>query len=259
VPALADVQLGVRDALVRGDADAVAPLLSGGKVPRARLAIHERHYRTTLVTALLDRFPATIWLVGSDLVTAAASTFVREHPPSRPCIAEYGDIFPPYLQARAPESLPYLGQFAELEWHLGRLALAVDTPPLRDISLLRADGLADTRLSLQPHVHLMHLDWSLDELMAIYLSDRSPDRFELSPGDIWLRVSGLRGEIRLSRVAAADAAFLAAVADGSTVTDAALRATERESSFDAGRALVSLFTDGLVTAVHRPGMETIHG
>jgi hypothetical protein len=69
MPALADIQSAIRDALVRGDRSVLAPILSGGADPAHRLAIHQRHYAASLTRALLDRFPATVWLVGSELVT----------------------------------------------------------------------------------------------------------------------------------------------------------------------------------------------
>jgi hypothetical protein len=180
MPGLADIQAAVRDALVRGDRRAAAPMLLGGAHPELRLAIHQRHYSASLTTALLDRFPATVWLVGSELVTDAATSFTREHPPSKPCIAEYGEPFPQHLGAHpAAGSLPYLSQFAELEWHLGRLALATDD---------------------SPNVHYLHLDWSLDELIAVYLADSAPDAFALRREDVWLEVRGLRGTLEMHRL-----------------------------------------------------------
>ena len=136
MPALADIQSAIRDALVHGDRTALAPMLSGGVHPEYRLAIHQRHYAASLTRALLDRFPATVWLVGSELVTDAATSFIREQPPSKPCIAEYGESFPQHLGAHpAAASLPYLSQFAELEWHLGRLALATENRRTCTISI----------------------------------------------------------------------------------------------------------------------------
>jgi hypothetical protein len=88
---LADIQAGIRDALVDGNGAAVAPVLVGGRRPAQRLAIHQRHYVASLTRALVERFPATVWLVGSELVTHVATLFVREHPPTRPCVAEYGN------------------------------------------------------------------------------------------------------------------------------------------------------------------------
>jgi Putative DNA-binding domain len=180
VPALADIQAAVRDALVRGDRRSVAPMLSGGAHPEHRLAIHQRHYAASLTRALLDRFPATVWLVGSELVTDAATSFIREHPPSKPCIAEYGESFPQHLGAHsAAASVPYLSQFAELEWHLGRLALATDE---------------------LANAHYVHLDWSLDELIGVYLADSAPDTFALRHEDVWLEVRGLRGTLETHRL-----------------------------------------------------------
>jgi hypothetical protein len=177
---LADLQAGIRDAVVNGNAAAVSPVLVGGICPEHRLAIHRRQYVASLTRALVDRFPATVWLVGSELVTHAATSFIREHPPSRPCIAEYGDRFPRHLGAHpATASLPYLAQFAELEWHLGRLALATDD---------------------STNVQYIHLDWTLDELIGFYLRDSAPNEYALRQEDVWLEIRGLRGELQTNRL-----------------------------------------------------------
>jgi hypothetical protein len=180
VPSLTTIQAGIARALVRGDNSQIRTFLRGGTRPEHRLAIHQRHYTASLIRALVDRFPATVWLVGSDLVTDAAQSFIREHPPTRPCIAEYGERFPAYLAASIPaRTLPYLAQFAQLEWHLGRLALATTE---------------------SANVHYLRLEWALDELMAIFLADRAPERFTLRDEDVWLEIRGLRGEIRMTRL-----------------------------------------------------------
>ena len=177
---LADIQAGIRDALVDGNDAAVAPVLLGGSRPAQRLAIHQRHYVASLTRALVERFPATVWLVGSELVTHVATSFIRKRPPSRPCVAEYGDEFPRYLGAHpAAESLPYLAQFAELEWHLGRLALATDE---------------------STNAQYVHLDWALDELIGFYLTDTAPNEYALRQEDVWLEIRGLRGELRMNRL-----------------------------------------------------------
>jgi hypothetical protein len=184
VPRLAEIQSAIRDALVRGTGSALTSILSGGLHAERRFAIHQRHYAASLTKALLNRFPATVWLVGSDLVTDAASSFIREQPPSKPCIAEYGASFPEHLGAHpAAAPLPYLRQFAELEWHLSRLALATDE---------------------SPHVHHLHLEWSLDELMGVYLGDCAPEQFVLRCEDIWLEIRGSRGTVELNRLTVDD-------------------------------------------------------
>jgi hypothetical protein len=181
MPTLAEIQSLITKALVQGDRHALVPVLAGGARATSRVAIHERHYTASLVRALVDRFPATVWLVGSELVTDAAASFIREQPPSKPCIAEYGETFPQHLSAHPlAASLPYLQQFAQLEWHLGRLALATED---------------------SPNVHYLHLHWSLDELIGVYLADRAPDTFALRHEDVWLAIRGLRGTLEMERLA----------------------------------------------------------
>jgi hypothetical protein len=258
VHALADLQAGIRQALLTGDASPLQPVLVGGRDGQRRLAIHQRHYAASLTTSLLDRFPATVWLLGSPFVTDAARQFVQEHPPTRPCIAEYGEEFPAFLATRpGAAGTPYVRQFAELEWHVGRLSLAVDLPSLTapDLSAFDSATLTDATLTLQPGVHYMKADWAIDELMSLYLTDRAPDRFLLTPGHAWIELRGVRGELRLNRRGHADFEFRAALAAGNTLGDAAVSALEIDASFDAGRALLALLADGLVATAGVPQAE----
>jgi hypothetical protein len=250
--ALADIQSHVRRALLTGDAHPLAPLLVGGRDARTRLAIHQRHYAASLITALLDRFPATVWLVGSAFVTEAARHFVRHHPPTRPCIAEYGEAFPAFLAAQAGASdIPYLHQFAELEWHLGRLALAVDVPAvtLVDTSAIDAAALVGATVALQPGVHYMHADWAIDELISLYLADDAPDQFSLQPGDRWLELRGSRGELRMNRLGHAEFVFRSTLATGISLGAAAVSALDVDETLQAGHALLGIFRDGLVITI----------
>lgn len=250
--ALPELQKGIRDALVLGEISGLESVLVGGRDARKRLAIHQRHYRTSLITALLDRFPATGWLVGSEFVTDAAREFVRAYPPSRPCIAEYGDEFPTFLGSRTEaQAIPYLRQFSELEWHVGRLSIAVDLPArtIGDVARFDAMALGDAGLVLQPGVHYFHGDWAVDELISLYLSDSAPDRFALTPGDVWLEVRGARGELRMTRLSQTVFAFRRALASGVSLADAAISAFDIDSAFDAGQALIGLVDDGLVAAI----------
>ncbi len=257
MPVLADLQAAVRRAVVGGDVSTVAPWLTGGGDSRHRLAIHHRHYTTSLVTALLSRFPATVWLVGSDLVTAAARVYVETQPPMRPCIAEYGEGFPTFLAEQPGASnLLYVEPFARLEWHLGHLALAVERPAVSNLSAIRPDDLYGLTLTVQPSVHYLHLTWPVDTLFSIFLTGTEPEQFELKPGDIWIEVRGVRGELRITRLAAPDFAFRSAVADGAPLGDAALRAITRDATFDVSTALTLLLTDRLVTGARGYHLET---
>lgn len=174
---LADVQSAVAGTLRTGvPQDLNAIPLVGGQSPDRRLAIHARHYAASLTAALVERFPATVWLIGSAAVVDAAGAFIRAHPPTAPCIAEYGEGFPAFLAARVPH-LSYLEPFATLDWHLGRLALATD------VAVVRVD-----------------IDWSVDELIRFYLTGTAPDRYEIRSGRACVELRGSRGDLWMQRV-----------------------------------------------------------
>ncbi|HEX5845517.1 MAG TPA: DNA-binding domain-containing protein, partial [Rhodoplanes sp.] len=151
MPPLVEVQRRLRDAVVGPGSSAIIPLLVGGADPGERLAIHRRHCEGSLVRALLEKFPATTWLIGSPAMHDAARAFVGRHPPIAPCIAEYGENFPGFLADReGSPSLAYLRWFAELEWRLVHAAIAIDRPALDLHSLAEHGDLSDVELVAQP-------------------------------------------------------------------------------------------------------------
>jgi hypothetical protein len=256
---LADIQGHLRRAVVEGEADAVRPLLTGGRDPLHRLAIHQRHYETSLVTGLLTRFPATGWLVGSAALIEPARAFIRSHPPAAPCIAEYGEGFAAWLaESPVAQRVPYVAVFAELDWHLGRMAVAVDRAPVTAdaLSALPASRLADARLSFQSGVHYLAADWPIDTLMRLFVTDTAPDRLSLGPEPVWLEVRGSRGELGFARLDEADFAFRRALHARESLGAAVDRATAVNATFDAGRAVAALLATSLVVGVFTRRLES---
>jgi len=246
------MQLRIRRAVVDGDTAGIAPLLIGGRDPGQRLAIHQRHYRSSLVAAIRTKFPATAWLLGMPFLDEAAEQFVQQQPPAAPCIAEYGEQFPCFLStylggARAP----YLCSFAELEWHLGQVAIAVDQPALAldAFSTLEINTLMDASLMLQAGLRYLHASWPVDDLMKLYLTDTAHSEYRLAPADVWLEVRGSRGEFQINRLNAAEFVFRKAVLDRQSIGNAAQRALDTNAEFDAGQAFTTLVNGGYVIAI----------
>jgi hypothetical protein len=250
---LADLQSDIATAVIEGTVPASAGLLTGGDNPTRRFAIHSRHYTASLARSLVERFAATTWLAGSDFVTEAAMRFVREHPPTRPCIAEYGDEFPAYLASCVGTRLPYIGQFAMVDWHLGRLAIAVDAVPLDTLTDCDPTRLANTRATLQTGTEYVALDWPLDELLRFFLAGDAPSRYALHNEPVWLELRGSRGELRLNRLTKGDYLFRQAVARRSTLGRATVLALRADESFEPVRAVRAMLDAGLVTEAAQAG------
>lgn len=250
---LAEFQAQARGAILDGDALRLRSVLTGGRDPLTRFAIHQRHYEASLVRALIEKFPATVWLAGSSFVTEAARAFVQRHPPHAPCIAEYGADFPAYLAGRADaERADWLRSTGELEWRLGRVALAVDHAPIGIDALrsIEAARLADCTVVLQPGLSYLAADWPVDDLVKLFLSETAPDSYTLTAERVFLEVRGARGTFSMARLSAGAFAFRQPLAQGSTIGNAAEAALDADRGFDAGTALLQLIADGLVTTVH---------
>jgi Putative DNA-binding domain len=251
VPSLAETQLRLRRAVVGDDIAGVVPLLIGGRDPERRLAIHRRHYESSLMTAIRTKFPATAWLVGSPFLDEAAKQFVRRHPPTAPCIAEYGEEFPRFLSSHLGAArVPYLHPFAELEWHLGKVAISVDrpVPALEEFSRVETNALMDAGLTLQQGLRYLHSPWPVDDLMKLYLSEMAPSEYRLAPADVWLEVRGARGEFQINRLDSAEFIFRKAILDGQSIGAAAERALDENDEFNVGHAFAMLVTGGHIIA-----------
>src|SRR6516164_3164096 len=250
MPSLAETQLRIRRAVVDGDTAGIAPLLIGGRDPGQRLAIHQRHYRSSLVAAIRTKFPATAWLLGMPFLDEAAKQFVRQQPPAAPCIAEYGEEFPRFLSTYLGGArVPFLCSFEELEWHLGQVAIAVDRPALDAFSALEINTLMDASLMLQAGFRYLHASWPVDDLMKLYLTDTAHSEYRLAPTDVWLEVRGSRGEFHINRLNAAEFVFRKAVLDRQSIGNAAQRALDTNAEFDAGQAFTTLVNGGYVIAI----------
>jgi hypothetical protein len=243
-------------AVVAGDTAAIAPLLGGDFETRRRLRVHQRNYETSLVKALAEKYPATAWLVGSPFLTQSARAFVHDHPPLAPCIAEYGGGFPEFI-ARAPgaERVPYLREFAELEWAIGNVSIEIELPAVSggEIKRVAAEELPDVVLTLQPGLRLLEAAWPVDELMRLYSSDTAPQQLVLEPEPACIQVRGARGAVQVDRLDPGDLAFRRAVMQGRSLGDAAERALRISNSFDPGPALAALIGERLVTGHRAPG------
>jgi hypothetical protein len=245
---LYEIQAHLRDAVICGDTNGISSALIGGRDPEKRLSIHQRNYQASLTDALLTKFPAAQWLLGTRFVTEAAGSFIRECPPCMPCIADYGSEFPDCLGQCAPH-LRYVRDFAILEWFVGKVAIAIDHPPVDIDAFSKIDSLPDTVVTFQTGVHYLHTGWLVDELMTVYLSDNAPAQFELRPEGVWIEIHGARGEFQMNRLIEEDFMFRQSLLQGFSIGAAAARVLDLNPGFDPGPALVSIVKAGLLTAI----------
>jgi hypothetical protein len=161
MPTLRELQAGFRETLLAGNDGMVADAVrADGLGPAARLAVYRHHVFTSLTAALEATFPVVVQLVDPRFFRYAADRYIREQPPTSPCLFEYGASFPAFLASfPASSHLAYLPDVARLEWAMNLALHAPDAVPLEPEALLALPALA-----LDPSLTLLSSPWPIDAI-----------------------------------------------------------------------------------------------
>jgi hypothetical protein len=229
MPALRDLQAFFREAILGGDALPAAHAIAGdGLQPEARLGLYRHHVFTTLTAALRATFPVVCRLVDARFFAYAADSFIRRHPPSGPCLIEYGAAFPEFLASFPPcRAHAYLPDVARLEWAMNVAMHAEEIAPL-DM----------TRLAMMPLGAVPHLVFRLDPSVSYVASAWPIDRIwranqdhpggvgvvDLDGGGVQLEVRRIGEDVTMRAVSAPQHAFRRGLLDGLSLERAAATA-----------------------------------
>jgi hypothetical protein len=253
MPALREVQMAFRRALLDDDGGALAALVADdGVAPADRLAVHRNNLRISLTDALRDTFPVVCRLVDERFFAYAAHAFLTAHPPARACLAEYGAGFADFLADFPPcRELLYLPDVARLEWLMHAAAHAAAGEPLAPSSLAEVAAADAPRLlfRLDPSLGFLASPWPVDRIWHANRPDlQSEEVVDLTGGGVYLEISR-RGPDVVSRTTdAATFAFRQAIAGGAALEVATVAAFAADALFDLGAAVAELFRHGSVVA-----------
>ena len=100
------------------------------------LNIYRNNYRENLHHALAAAYPIVEQLVGADFFRLLARQFIAQHPSRSGNLHHYGAQLPAFLASfTAAQSLPYLADFARLEWACHVAYYAADRAPFNPLRL----------------------------------------------------------------------------------------------------------------------------
>jgi len=258
VTSLRELQRDVRRALLgRGDDPAAAAVAEDGLTAQARLAIYRHHVFTTLTAALQATFPVVCRLVDERFFAYAADQYIRQDPPSGPCLFEYGATFPAFLAGfPACEGLPYLADVARLEWAMNRALHAAAGVPLEQAALRapvsEVDG--DEVFSLDPSLSLVASRWPIDRIWQSNQPEADPEAtVDLSAGGgVRLEVRRVGDDVVFRGLDPGVFAFRHALAEGHRLAEAVERALAADEAFDLPGGLAAIYRDGLLAGIARP-------
>jgi hypothetical protein len=227
----------------RHEPELLALIEPDGIQPEARLRIYCNHATVTLTEALKTIFPVVCRLVGERFFAYAAHKYINKTPPSRPCLAEYGESFPDFLASfPACSNLVYLADVARLEWAITQSLHAEEPRPLDRSALVSPDLV----LSLHPASQLVASQWPIDRIWQANQPDGDTDAvIDLDTGGVRLQVYRRGDRVVIRGVEESTYVFLDVLARGARLIDAVEAARRVSPMFDAAASLSFLFEEEL--------------
>jgi len=140
-----------------------------------RLEIYNRQYWFRVIGAVSEDYPAISAVLGAKKFDSLILAYLRENPSTSFTLRNLGSKLPQWLEAHpefAPRRHKLLLDIARLEWAYVEAFDSAEHAPLTTDDF--ADLSAESRLSLQPHLQLLDLNYPVDELVLAVHQQTSP-------------------------------------------------------------------------------------
>ncbi|WP_193367192.1 HvfC/BufC N-terminal domain-containing protein [Pelagibius marinus] len=252
---LADLQADFAAALNDPALPAPADVRRQVKLPQSRrFDVYRNNMMVSLIEVLEATFPVVQRLVGSDFFKAAAKVYIRQAPPRSPVLLLYGETFGDFLDGFEPAAgVPYLGDVARLEWARVNAYHAADAEPLtiEHLAAVPQAQLAQTHFTLHPSLRLVSSRFPVASLWAATSGADPQAEVDMKRGeDAAVLRPMLAVDLRL--LPPGGHAFMAALAGGHPLGEAADLAARAVEDFDLACHLQGLFQLGAVAALQPP-------
>jgi uncharacterized protein (UPF0276 family) len=213
----------LQDTLPEESPTLVSLAQSGSDTAHVRLGIYHRAYRLRLCEVLRDSFTKTSAYMG-ELFDQHASEFAVAQPPALRNLGRYGAILPAFLQQTYPDN-PELVELAQLDWDLRSRFDGADAPA-STLNALQPDADGDvfclTMTSpLHPSVVLRNSQSNAVKLWRAIDDDTDVPEVQLDNSGAGLVVWRWEFQPHFMRLDAAQYRFMQALAEGSSIQDAA--------------------------------------
>ena len=254
---LRDLQAAFADALISDIGAATAStnkasaIIRAGALPAARrLEIYRHNVLSNLRGALGDIYPAVKAIVGEAFFNHAAAQFIVANPSRSGDLNQFGQSFATFLTTYPHAvDLPYLADVAGLEWAWHESFHAADHAPLELARLaeIPPELYSELRFQLHSSVRLQSSRFALFRIWEVNQADYAgPLDVDWSVGGDHLLVQRDGVEVAVRRLPETPYRFLAALATGAKLEDAAEPALEADPDFDLQGFLLEAVQSGVI-------------
>ena len=237
--ALLDPDLPVPEGIIRPD----------GQPASKRFDVYRNNVVASLVSAMGEAFPVCKRLVGDAFFDAVALNYVRANPPRSPLIMFYGAEFSDFLANFEPaQQVPYLPDVARLE-HARRVAFhAADDKVMdpQDFANVPPEKIAEISMVFHASVRIIP---SAFPIFSIWRFNSTDDTTPIAQNAEDVLVTRPAAEVLMQRLPAGGAAFIGALSNGKTLSDAADIASIAAPTFDLSENIGALLSAGALTNI----------
>lgn len=219
-----------------------------GSDPAVRFAVYRNNVMVSLIDALADNCPVLQAQVGEDFFRAMAAEFIRQHPPSSPVLAQYGEGFADWIAAFPPlADWPWLADLAKLEFAFITALHAPDTQTACRIFPSAVDP-QTTGLVMNNSLQVVCSRWAIYQIWCAHQTEDPVSDIDPSQPESVLLFRH-NDDVMILPVSAAQAQFTACLAAGATLFQALEEGKRDEPDFSPEKTLAQLHHYGLLVAL----------
>lgn len=251
MPKLTDLQADFADKLLKPE----APPPAEARGPTATLPVKRYNvYRNNVVASLIQvleaRYPVVLRLVGEEFFRGMSRLYLDAHRPRSAVLAEFGGGLPEFIKGFEPaKELSYLADVAGLEWLRHAAYHAADALPIGagELSMVAAATVPKLKFTLHPSVGVLASAFPVVSIWETNKRDELVKTIRLDEGGETALVVRPHLEVETRMAPPGADAFLAALATGQTLAEAAATAQAATDHFNVQMALATVIDSGAIT------------
>lgn len=217
--------------------------------PTRRFNVYRNNFYAGLIDVLAGRFPVVTRLVGEEFFRAMARVYVEQNPPRSPMLIEYAGDFADFLADFEPvQDVPYLPDIARLEWAWHCAYYAADSKPLTggELAGLPQERLTETRFDLHPSLGVVQSRFPIVAIWKTNRFDKDVCPVDIAAGGEDALVTRPKLNVEVRRLPAGAAAFIAALKQGDTFSQAYSAALASAPEFELSMNIAGLIQAGAI-------------
>lgn len=216
-----------------------------------RLQIYRNNIFITLTETLRLTYPNIEKIVGKDFFDGLAAEYIKKYPSLTPDLHAFGSHLAEFLTTFSPAtSLPYLPEFAQLEWGCYQIFHEREVPTFNMSALqnIPEDSYASLKFFLNSACRLYAFHYPIYRIWQLCHEEADNNHpINLSEGGVHLLIIRPEFEIKFYLLSPGEFSFLKAISENKLFGEVCEATLSAEPNIDVGMLLQKYLLSGAIT------------